>query len=92
MPVFAIAAGVVLALLVLWDSFETILLPRRASGPVRLTRFVLAGAWRLWSAASRAVNHRPRSSASSIRQPVKALHSVFPNSFSNRSQNRYVAL
>ncbi len=58
MAALAIAAGVALALIVLWDSFETILLPRRASGPVRLTRFVLEGMWLAWSAAARPMRRR----------------------------------
>ncbi len=49
------AAGLALLLLVLWDTFETILLPRRASGPVRLARFVLDGLWAAWAAASRTI-------------------------------------
>ncbi len=58
MAALAIAAGVALALIVLWDSFETILLPRRASGPVRITRFVLEGTWFLWGAAARPLRRR----------------------------------
>jgi hypothetical protein len=58
MSALAIAAGVALALIVLWDSFETILLPRRASGPVRITRFVLEGAWRVWGVAARPIQRR----------------------------------
>jgi hypothetical protein len=58
MAPLAIAVGVVLALVVLWDSFETILLPRRASGPVRITRFVREGLWLLWGAAARPIRRR----------------------------------
>jgi hypothetical protein len=58
MALIAIAAGATLALVVLWDSFETILMPRRASGPVRLTRFVLLGLWRAWRTAARPIRGR----------------------------------
>jgi hypothetical protein len=54
-----IAAGLTLAAIVLWDSFETILLPRRASGNVRLTRWVITGLWWAWRLAARPVRTRP---------------------------------
>jgi len=52
------AVGLALLLLVLWDSFETILLPRRASGPLRLARFVLGVLWAAWAAAARPIRGR----------------------------------
>ncbi|HVP15722.1 MAG TPA: potassium channel family protein [Terriglobales bacterium] len=60
MPALALAAGIVLGFVVLWDSFETILLPRRASNPLRITRAVLESIWRVWSAASRPIRDRSR--------------------------------
>lgn len=60
MHALAIAAGILLAAIVLWDSFETILLPRRASGRIRLTRLVFRVLWRSWRLA--ALPFRRRSS------------------------------
>ncbi len=53
MHAVAIVAGLALAAIVLWDSFETILLPRRASGRIRLTRFVFKGLWAAWRLGAR---------------------------------------
>ena len=40
--------GAALALVVLWDAFETILVPRRIGRRVRLTRYFYWFTWRLW--------------------------------------------
>ena len=45
MLVLGAAAGFFLILLVLWDAFETIVLPRRASSRVRLTRLFYRATW-----------------------------------------------
>src|SRR5712692_3533397 len=42
--------GVALVFLVLWDAFETIVLPRRVVRRVRLTRMFYRATWRPWSA------------------------------------------
>ena len=44
------AAGVVLVLVIIWDAFETILVPRRIGRRVRLTRYFYIVAWRTWRA------------------------------------------
>ena len=58
------ALALVVALLlidwVLWDAFETILLPRRVPARLRMSRFVLGWLWRAWSAIARAIPRRPR--------------------------------
>jgi len=43
-------AGVVLVLLILWDAFETVLVPRRIGRRVRLTRYFYIVLWRIWRA------------------------------------------
>ncbi len=40
--------GLVVILLVYWDVFETIVVPRSASARLRLARHVVAPSWRLW--------------------------------------------
>jgi hypothetical protein len=46
----AIAAAILLILSVLWDAFETIVLPRRVSRRFRLTRLFYQGTWKPWRA------------------------------------------
>ncbi len=50
----ALIAGIVLGGAVLSDAFETILVPRRSSGRVRISRWVVRGMWGLWAVAARA--------------------------------------
>jgi hypothetical protein len=52
--------GTVLILWVLWDAFETILLPRRVPGRLRPSRFVLRWLWNPWSRASELIHRRSR--------------------------------
>jgi len=42
--------GLAIVLVVLWDAFETIVLPRRVARRLRLTRFFYRSTWRPWSA------------------------------------------
>ncbi|HYK82098.1 MAG TPA: potassium channel family protein [Gemmatimonadales bacterium] len=49
-----VTAGVLLAV-VLWDAFETIVLPRRVTRRVRLTRFFYRATWRPFRASARLV-------------------------------------
>ncbi|HTO87145.1 MAG TPA: potassium channel family protein [Thermoanaerobaculia bacterium] len=53
MRLFAVAAGLLLLLLVLWDAFETIVLPRRASFRYRLTRLFYRATWPPFAAIGR---------------------------------------
>jgi hypothetical protein len=58
MPILrVVAAGATLLLLavVLWDAFETVVLPRRVSRRVRLARVYFRGTWHAWSALARRV-------------------------------------
>ena len=60
MKVAALVTGILLIAWVLWDAFETILLPRRVPARMRVSRFVLGLLWDVWSAIARAIAQRPR--------------------------------
>jgi hypothetical protein len=45
--------GILLIFVVLWDIFETIVLPRRVTGRIRLTALFYLGTWKPWSAIAR---------------------------------------
>jgi hypothetical protein len=51
-------AGVVLISIVLWDAFETIVLPRLVTREIRLTRLFFKYTWRYWAYASRSIRSR----------------------------------
>jgi hypothetical protein len=55
MPILAGIVGALIVVLVLWDAFEAIVLPRRVMRTWRLTRFFYRSTWRVWSAAARHV-------------------------------------
>jgi ion channel len=55
-----LAAALLLIAWVLWDAFETILLPRRVPARTRISRFVLGWLWAVWSTLARAVSKRSR--------------------------------
>src|SRR5467141_5090957 len=44
----AFAAGVTLFLIVIWDAFEAIILPRRVTRKFRLTRLYYRSTWNIW--------------------------------------------
>jgi len=46
-------AGFILLFTVLWDAFETVVLPRRVARRVRLTRMFYRATWRPWLAVAR---------------------------------------
>ena len=50
----AASTGVALILVIVWDAFETILVPRRIGRRVRLTRYFFLTTWRAWSAVQAA--------------------------------------
>src|SRR5262245_22447274 len=60
MHIFVGIAGLALILTILWDSFETMVLPRRVRRRVRLTRLFYRSAWKLWSAIARHIKHTDR--------------------------------
>ncbi len=49
MAVVAGVCGVILIAVVLWEGFETIILPRRVTRRFRLTRLFYRHTWRPWS-------------------------------------------
>jgi hypothetical protein len=51
-PFVTALAGALLAAVIFWDAFETILVPRRIGRRVRLTRYFYLLAWRVWRAAA----------------------------------------
>src|SRR5260221_1452632 len=53
LKILAAIAGVFLIILVLQDSFESIVLPRRVSRRFRLSRWFYSSTWRLWSTGAR---------------------------------------
>ena len=50
--------GALLLAVVLWDAFETIILPRRVSGRIRLTKLFYRGTWLPWRATARLLSGR----------------------------------
>src|SRR5215813_10804248 len=46
---FAVVAGVLLIVTVLWETFETLVLPRRVTRQFRLTRIFYRWTWRFYS-------------------------------------------
>jgi len=53
MKILAVIVGVILIFLVIQDSFESIVLPRRVSRRFRLSRMFYASTWMLWSSIGR---------------------------------------
>ncbi|MGH9377422.1 MAG: potassium channel family protein [Terriglobia bacterium] len=53
MRLLAAIAGLALLLVILWDCFETIILPRRVTREFRITRAFYRVTWKAWSAAAR---------------------------------------
>jgi len=57
--IVAVIGGALLVLIVLWDAFETIILPRRVNRRIRITVLFYRYTWKLWSFLPR---HRSRQS------------------------------
>ncbi len=51
--------GAVIVAVILWEAFETVVLPRRVARRFRLTRLVYRGTWGPWKAVA-GVFHRPK--------------------------------
>lgn len=62
MTAIAAVLGLALILGVLYEAFETMLLPRRVSRSFRLTRFYYSQSWRLWTAMAAAIRPARRRS------------------------------
>ncbi len=60
MHVLAALLALALIMVLLWDAFETILLPRRPLVGIRLSRFVLRTMWRGWAAVGQRIQTRNR--------------------------------
>jgi len=60
MRVLAVIFGLALILIILWDAFETIILPRRVTRRLRLTSLFYRTIWLLCSSAVRAMHNRKR--------------------------------
>jgi hypothetical protein len=72
--VLALVAGVVCLFTVLLDAFQTIILPRRATGRFRLTSLFYISTWRPWVFfASRLHNTRKRETALSFYGPLSLI-------------------
>ena len=66
--------GVLLILMVLWETFETIVLPRRVTRQFRLTRFFYRATWRPWvTMASLRKNKKKHDSMLSYYGPLSLL-------------------
>jgi hypothetical protein len=50
LKILAVIIGVLFILVVLWETFETIVLPRRVTRQFRLTRLFYRSTWKLWAA------------------------------------------
>ena len=74
MRILILVAGIVCLFTVLIDAFQTIILPRRASGRFRLTRIFYAATWKPWVFFARRLrNSRRRESAFSFYGPLSLI-------------------
>src|SRR5262245_17170474 len=66
--------GLALIVLILWDSFEAMVFPRRVTRTIRPTRFFYLSAWMLWNfVACRMKQSRRRETFLSIFGPLSML-------------------
>src|SRR6266849_6674706 len=56
MRILVAILGIALLLIVLWDAFEVIILPRRVTRKLRLTRIFYRSTWQPWAAAMRRIS------------------------------------
>jgi hypothetical protein len=74
MPILALIAGVLCLLIVLFDAFQTIILPRRATGRFRLTRIFYIATWIPWRFLARRLRHpRKRETVFSYYGPLSLI-------------------
>lgn len=52
--------GILLILIILWDAFETVILPRRVTRRIRLTSLFYSSVWTPWSLLVRHINGKRR--------------------------------
>ncbi|NOT32869.1 MAG: two pore domain potassium channel family protein [Candidatus Eisenbacteria bacterium] len=55
--------GAALIATILWDAFETVLVPRRIGRRIRLTRYFYMASWRVWRAAAQSIRKPSRREA-----------------------------
>jgi len=60
MMLFVALVAILLMLIILWDAFETIVLPRRVTRQIRLTRYVYRLTWAPWSQFGQMIKNRNR--------------------------------
>jgi hypothetical protein len=60
MRLLGVVPGLALILVILWDAFETIILPRRVTRRFRLTRVFYQTVWAPWSALARSLHNLKR--------------------------------
>jgi hypothetical protein len=72
--IFSTILGAVIILIILWDGFETMVLPRRVTGRIRLARIFYRSAWIFWSAmVSRLLPARRQESFLSVYGPLSLI-------------------
>jgi hypothetical protein len=70
-PILTAALGLAILIIVLWDGFETMVLPRRVTRKVRLARMFYRTTWSLWSGIGRRMaQNRRRETLLSIFGPL----------------------
>jgi hypothetical protein len=74
MHIVTMIAGFVCVFTVLLDAFQTIILPRRATGRVRLTRLFYIATWKPWRFLANRIHHpRKRETAFSFYGPLSLI-------------------
>ena len=63
MAIWALVLGAAIIAIVLWDAFETIVLPRRVTRRLRLARLFYRSTWLPWAAMARHIRSRKRREA-----------------------------
>src|SRR5262249_40582751 len=67
-------AGVAVVIIVIWDAFEVIILPRRVTRRFRLSRFFYRNLWGIWKSVARVIPaKKTRESAFGIFGPISLL-------------------
>lgn len=61
LKIFAVIGGILLILIVLWETFETIVLPRRVTRQFRLTRLFYRTTWKPWVAVAKLRGNKKKS-------------------------------
>ena len=73
MKIAAAVIGAALILLVLWESFETLVLPRRVTRRLRMTRLYYRASWGFWRRIGRQHPGQRRENYLSVFAPLSLL-------------------